>query len=148
MTQHTKQRVHFSHSFTTSYPAIRTVPAEGRARVARILRSVVLPAPLGPKIPRQQPRLSSSSMPLSAVIVPKCFTTPCRCTIVSVLILLFPASLSPFDLLHFFAVPRSMYKAALYRPDDVADTYHKQLYHARTRYPAELYSVVMSMYGS
>src|SRR5712691_4203417 len=106
MTQHTKQRVHFSHSFTTSYPAIRTVPAEGRARVARILRSVVLPAPLGPKIPRQHPRLSSRSMPLRAVIVPKCFMTPVRYTIVSVLTLLFSASLLLLDLPRFLAVPR------------------------------------------
>src|SRR5262245_35487542 len=102
-----------------------TVPAEGRARVARILRSVVFPAPLGPKMPRQHPRLSSRSMPLRAVMVPKCFMTPLRCTIASVLTLLFSASLLPFDTLRFFADSRLAYKAALYPLDDAADTCHQ-----------------------
>ncbi len=45
----------FSASFTASYPAIRTVPAQGRARVGRMLRSAVFPAPLDPKNPGNSP---------------------------------------------------------------------------------------------
>src|SRR5882672_9317731 len=101
---------------------MHTVPAEGRAKVARILKSVVLPAPLGPKIPRQHPRLSSRSMPLRAVIVPKCFITPSRCTIIWVLTPLLSAHPPPYDLHRFFAIARQADKAALCMPDDAADT--------------------------
>src|SRR6058998_923736 len=42
-------------SFATSWPATNAWPDVGRRRVARILISVVLPAPFGPNMPKSSP---------------------------------------------------------------------------------------------
>jgi hypothetical protein len=54
---------------TTSKPATRAVPAEGRSSVVRTLISVVLPAPLGPSSPNSSPCATATSTPFSAVTV-------------------------------------------------------------------------------
>src|SRR4029453_999413 len=53
-------------SRTTSWPSTVMVPRSGVRRVARIDRSVVLPAPLGPSTPTIAPRGTVSETPRSA----------------------------------------------------------------------------------
>src|SRR5207244_3791776 len=51
-------------------------PASGRNKVARILTTVVLPAPLGPSTPTTLPVGTSRSTPFSATVSPKRLTRP------------------------------------------------------------------------
>src|SRR5437773_7278704 len=55
-------------SRTTSWPRTRTLPESGVSRVARIDRSVVFPAPLGPSSPTMVPRGTVSDTPRSAAV--------------------------------------------------------------------------------
>src|SRR6266571_277012 len=57
-------------SFATSWPATNACPAVGRSRVARILMSVVLPAPFGPSMPKSSPSLMPNDTPSRAVTGP------------------------------------------------------------------------------
>src|SRR2546425_3251801 len=53
-------------SRTTSWPSTVMVPRSGVSKVARIESSVVLPAPLGPRRPKIEPRSTASETPRSA----------------------------------------------------------------------------------
>src|SRR2546426_4017710 len=57
-------------SFVTSWPATSACPDVGRRSVARILMSVVLPAPLGPRSPNSSPSRIWRDTPSSAVTGP------------------------------------------------------------------------------
>src|SRR6266487_4703057 len=57
-------------SFATSWPATNACPAVGSSRVARILMSVVLPAPFGPSMPNSSPSLMPNDTPSRAVTGP------------------------------------------------------------------------------
>ena len=59
--------------FTTSFPKIVAVPEEGLRSVLRILRVVVLPAPLGPMRPYISLSLTVKLAPSSATMSPKVF---------------------------------------------------------------------------
>src|SRR5438270_11374140 len=52
-------------------PATLTVPEVGRSNPARTRRSVVLPAPFGPKSARHSPGASENVTPASACRLPK-----------------------------------------------------------------------------
>src|SRR5437773_10841401 len=55
-------------SRATSWPSTVTLPEAGVSRVARIDRSVVFPAPLGPSSPTMAPRGTVSDTPRSAAV--------------------------------------------------------------------------------
>src|SRR4051812_37038579 len=55
---------------------IDTAPVSARVSPARMLISVVLPAPLGPSNPKNSPCATSRSMPSSAWTGPNAFLTP------------------------------------------------------------------------
>src|SRR3954467_14143103 len=55
----------------SSIPDTRAVPADGLRRPAKTLRSVVLPAPLGPKSARHSPARREKEIPASAFLGPK-----------------------------------------------------------------------------
>src|SRR3990172_126176 len=57
-------------SFTTSWPMTRAAPAVGFKRVVSILMRVVLPAPLGPRRPKNSPSGTSRLTPPNAVSSP------------------------------------------------------------------------------
>ena len=61
-------------SFRASHPATSTVPESGRLSVAKILISVVLPAPLGPSTPSTDPLGTVRSTPLRARVLPNVLT--------------------------------------------------------------------------
>ena len=54
----------------TSIPVIRAVPAVGLSKVTRILVTVVLPEPFGPRKPKISPRRTVSEMPSTALVPP------------------------------------------------------------------------------
>src|SRR6478735_7424662 len=60
----------------TSRPRTNTCPASGRSRPVTIERVVVLPAPLGPTRPKNDPRGTSRSTPLTAMTSPKRLPSP------------------------------------------------------------------------
>ena len=57
------------------YPAMSTLPIEGRESEARMRRKVVLPAPLGPSSATNSPGWTSKSSPRSTVFRPKRLTS-------------------------------------------------------------------------
>ena len=59
-----------------SWPWMRTVPASGRVRVARMRRSVVFPAPFGPKSARTSFACASRSTPRRTAFGPYDFSRP------------------------------------------------------------------------
>ena len=50
----------------TSRPRTRALPLSGTRRPSRISTVVVLPAPLGPSIPKTSPRVTSNETPSTA----------------------------------------------------------------------------------
>src|SRR6478609_8487074 len=60
----------------TSCPRTNARPASGRNRPVTIDRVVVLPAPLGPTSPKNDPRGTSRSMPRTAMRSPKRLPSP------------------------------------------------------------------------
>ena len=62
--------------WATSMPATSARPASGRVRVVRMRTAVVLPAPLGPSMPRIVPSATSRSSPRRAWVLPKCLWRP------------------------------------------------------------------------
>ena len=64
----------------TSAPAKRTVPPSARSEPEMMLRSVVLPAPLGPTMPTASPSLTTKSTPSITVKAPKRLRTPTAST--------------------------------------------------------------------
>jgi len=60
----------------TSSPSTRALPESGRIVPHSILMVVVLPDPLGPRNPKIWPRSTVTSMPSTAVKVPKVFRRP------------------------------------------------------------------------
>src|SRR5689334_17189965 len=54
----------------------RTVPRVGRSSPVMMRINVVFPAPFGPRKPTTDPGCTTMSTPSSAVIAPKCLTTP------------------------------------------------------------------------
>src|SRR3990172_5404507 len=62
---------------------MRTLPVLARARPARMLISVVFPAPFGPSRPKNSPSSISRSMPASACRAPKRLET-CRTSIAAI----------------------------------------------------------------
>src|SRR2546422_1769090 len=58
-------------SRTTSCPAMRALPRVGRSSVARMWTVVVLPAPFGPRKPKNSASPTSRSRPSSARTAPK-----------------------------------------------------------------------------
>src|SRR5947209_16344066 len=65
-----------SGSCTTSRSSTRAVPSVGLTCPVRIRSIVVLPAPFGPKRPKNSPRSTVSWMPFSASTVPYRFVSP------------------------------------------------------------------------
>ena len=64
-----------SGSASTSCPATHARPESGRSNVVRMRTAVVLPAPFGPSSPSTVPVGISRSMPSSARVDPKVFTS-------------------------------------------------------------------------
>src|SRR5881628_2464461 len=58
-------------SFVTSLPATNAFPEVGRRSVARILMSVVFPAPFGPRRPKSSPSRICRDTPSNAVTGPR-----------------------------------------------------------------------------
>src|SRR2546428_9234420 len=142
MTQHAKQRAHFLPFFHYIITSDTYGPCGRPGQSRENSQERCLASTIRSKDTQTTSMLEFEINASKSCYSTKMFMTPLRYTIVSVLTLLFSASLSPFDLLHFFAVPRSAYKAAPYRPDDAGDTCHHQLCHARTRHPTEQYSAI------
>ena len=57
------------------------VPLLGANSVVIVRSSVVLPAPLGPKMDRNEPLASSKDTPASACLTPNVRSTPSSCSI-------------------------------------------------------------------
>src|SRR5579862_8232529 len=60
----------------TSMPSTHTWPASGRSNPVAMRSVVVLPAPLGPTRPKNDPRGTSSDRPATATFGPNRFTRP------------------------------------------------------------------------
>src|SRR5215469_9183758 len=60
----------------TSTPPMKAVPAVGRSRPTIILMVVDLPAPFGPRKPKNSPRRTTRLSPLTAVFLPKVLERP------------------------------------------------------------------------
>src|SRR5258705_11167203 len=66
-------RLRSRRSFSREKPSIVTSPAVGRRRPVSILMVVLLPAPLGPRNPKNRPRGTSNEMPSTATFLRKAF---------------------------------------------------------------------------
>src|SRR6185503_12601625 len=66
-------RLSSRRSFSSEKPSIVTSPAVGRRRPVSILMVVLLPAPLGPRKPKNRPRGTSNEMPSTATFLRKAF---------------------------------------------------------------------------
>src|SRR6188508_807133 len=64
-------RLRARRSFSREKPSIVTSPAVGRRRPVSILMVVLLPAPLGPRNPKNRPRGTSNEMPSTATFLRK-----------------------------------------------------------------------------
>src|SRR5579871_889155 len=63
-------------SAQTSIPSTQTCPASGRSRPVAMRSVVVLPAPLGPTRPKNEPRGTSSDSPATATFAPNRLARP------------------------------------------------------------------------
>src|SRR5262245_41837624 len=65
-----------SGSRQTSTPPMKAAPAEGRSRPTIILMVVDLPAPFGPRKPKNSPRRTTRLRPLTATFGPNALVRP------------------------------------------------------------------------
>src|SRR5262249_60145155 len=65
-----------SGSRQTSTPPMKAAPAEGRSRPTNILMVVDLPAPFGPRNPKNSPRRTARLRPLTAIFWPNALVRP------------------------------------------------------------------------
>src|SRR5258706_10144571 len=77
----------------TSSPRNRTRPASARKSPLMRLNSVVLPAPLGPRMPSVSPRVTDNEMPSVTLSAPKLLLTFSSASIATVLLLYLPLRL-------------------------------------------------------